>query len=49
MHWADSIGLAEIVSKIESYSESLGGKHWDLSPLLKSLAESGGQLQTHAS
>jgi 3-hydroxyacyl-CoA dehydrogenase len=47
MHWADSIGLAEIVSKIESYSESLGGKHWDLSPLLKSLAESGGQLQTH--
>jgi 3-hydroxyacyl-CoA dehydrogenase len=49
MHWADSIGLAEIVSKIESYSESLGGKHWDLSPLLKSLAESGDQLQTHAS
>ena len=49
MHWADSIGLAEIVSKIESYSESLGGKHWDLSPLLKSLAESGGQLQSHAS
>ena len=49
MHWADSIGLAEIVSKIESYSESLGGKHWDLSPLLKSLAEGGGQLQTHAS
>ena len=49
MHWADSIGLAEIASKIESYSESLGGKHWDLSPLLKSLAESGGQLQTHAS
>ena len=49
MHWADSVGLAEIVSKIESYSESLGGKHWDLSPLLKSLAESGGQLQTHAS
>lgn len=49
MHWADSIGLAEIVSKIESYSESLGGKHWDLSPLLKSLVESGGQLQTLAS
>ena len=49
MHWADSIGLSEIVSKIESYNESLGGKHWDLSPLLKSLAESGGQLQTHAS
>jgi 3-hydroxyacyl-CoA dehydrogenase len=49
MHWADSIGLGEIVSKIEGYSESLGGKHWDLSPLLKSLADSGGQLQTHAS
>ncbi|MFT6762821.1 MAG: 3-hydroxyacyl-CoA dehydrogenase, partial [Candidatus Aldehydirespiratoraceae bacterium] len=49
MHWADSVGLAEIVSKIEGYSESLGGKHWDLSPLLKQLAADGGQLQTHAS
>ncbi len=49
MHWADSVGLAEIASKIEEYSASLGGKHWDLSPLLKSLAESGGQLQTYTS
>jgi 3-hydroxyacyl-CoA dehydrogenase len=49
MHWADSVGLAEIASKIEGYSASLGGKHWDLSPLLKSLADSGGQLQTHTS
>ena len=49
MHWADSIGLAEIAVKVEEYSERLGGKHWDLSPLLKSLAESGGQLQTYAS
>ena len=48
MHWADSIGLAEIVEKIEGYSASLGGRHWELSPLLKSLAESGGQLQTYS-
>ncbi|MGB3737045.1 MAG: 3-hydroxyacyl-CoA dehydrogenase NAD-binding domain-containing protein [Ilumatobacter sp.] len=47
MHWADSVGLAEIVSKIEEYSSSLGGKHWELSPLLKQLAADGGQLQTH--
>ncbi|MEJ6721469.1 3-hydroxyacyl-CoA dehydrogenase NAD-binding domain-containing protein [uncultured Ilumatobacter sp.] len=49
MHWADSIGLAEIAAKVQEYGERLGGKHWDLSPLLKSLAESGGQLQTHTS
>jgi 3-hydroxyacyl-CoA dehydrogenase len=49
MHWADSIGLAEIVSKIQGYSDSLGGKHWELSPLLKQLAADGGQLQTHTS
>lgn len=49
MHWADSIGLAEIAAKVGEYSERLGGKHWDLSPLLKSLAESGGQLQTYTS
>jgi 3-hydroxyacyl-CoA dehydrogenase len=48
MHWADSIGLAEIVEKIEGYRASLGGRHWELSPLLKSLAESGGQLQTYS-
>jgi len=49
MHWADSIGLAEIAAKVQEYGERLGGKHWDLSPLLKSLVESGGQLQTHTS
>jgi 3-hydroxyacyl-CoA dehydrogenase len=49
MHWADSIGLAEIATKVKEYSDRLGGKHWDLSPLLKSLAESGGQLQTYTS
>ena len=49
MHWADSIGLAEIAAKVQEYGERLGGKHWDLSPLLMSLAESGGQLQTHTS
>ncbi len=47
MHWADSVGLAEIVSKIESYSSTLGGKHWELSPLLKNLAAGSGQLQTY--
>ena len=34
MFWADSIGLAEIADKITDYSESLGGRHWELSPLL---------------
>ncbi len=48
MHWADSIGLAEIVTKIEAYSSSLGGKHWELSPLLKHLAAGDGQLQTYS-
>ena len=47
MHWADSVGLAEIVTKIAEYRDALGGAHWELSPLLKSLAESGGQLQTY--
>jgi 3-hydroxyacyl-CoA dehydrogenase len=49
MHWADSVGLAEIVEKIKGYSESLGGKHWTLSPLLEQLATDGGQLQTYTS
>jgi 3-hydroxyacyl-CoA dehydrogenase len=46
MHWADSVGLPEIVDKIRHYSATLGGKHWELSPLLARLATDGGQLQT---
>jgi len=46
MHWADSVGLAEIAAKINRYAESLGGKHWEISPLLARLADEGGRLQT---
>jgi 3-hydroxyacyl-CoA dehydrogenase len=49
MFWADSVGLAEIVDKITGYSESLGGRHWELSPLLARLAAEGGKLQTYSS
>ncbi len=48
MHWADSVGLTQIVDKIRSYSAALGGKHWELSPLLERLAAEGGQLQTYS-
>ncbi len=48
MFWADSVGLAEIVEKIAGYSESLGGRHWDLSPLLARLATEGGALHQYA-
>jgi 3-hydroxyacyl-CoA dehydrogenase len=47
MHWADSVGLSSIVEKITAYGDALGGKHWQLSPLLASLADTGGQLQTY--
>jgi len=47
MHWADSVGLAEIVDKVKVYSESLGGRHWELSPLLERLAADAGKLSTY--
>ena len=46
MHWADGVGLPEIVSKIEQYGGIARGTHWELSPLLGRLAADGGQLQT---
>ncbi len=46
MFWADSIGLAEIAEKVQAYGESLGGRHWELSPLLHRLADEGGALHT---
>jgi 3-hydroxyacyl-CoA dehydrogenase len=48
MYWADSVGLAEIVDKIRAYGDALGGRHWELSPLLERLATDGGQLHTHS-
>jgi len=44
MYWADQVGLAEIADKIRGYAEALGGRHWELSPLLERLASEGGAL-----
>ncbi len=49
MHWADSVGLVEIVSKIGEYRDRLGGRHWESSTLLEKLAENGGSLQSTTS
>jgi 3-hydroxyacyl-CoA dehydrogenase len=48
MYWADSVGLAEIVAKIEAYGARLGGRHWQLSPLLQRLAGEDGTLHQYA-
>lgn len=45
MFWADSIGLPEVAEAIEGYSSQLGGSHWELSPLLRRLADEGETLQ----
>lgn len=47
MYWADSVGLAEIVDRIKDYGDRLGGRHWELSPLLERLAADGGSLAGH--
>ena len=44
MYWADQVGLKEIAAKVQHYSETLGGRHWDPSPLLARLADEGGAL-----
>jgi len=48
MYWADQVGLAEIVEKIRGYRDSLGGRHWELSPLLERLAAEGGTLHQYS-
>ncbi|MDY7100817.1 MAG: 3-hydroxyacyl-CoA dehydrogenase NAD-binding domain-containing protein [Actinomycetota bacterium] len=47
MYWADQVGLAEVADKIRGYSDSLGGRHWELSPLLARLAAEDGKLHQH--
>ncbi len=49
MYWADSVGLAKIAEKIAAYGDSLGGRHWELSPLLRRLADESGTLHTFSS
>jgi 3-hydroxyacyl-CoA dehydrogenase len=41
MFWADTIGLAEVAARIEHYSQAVGGSQWELSPLLRRLADQG--------
>ncbi|MCP5025731.1 MAG: 3-hydroxyacyl-CoA dehydrogenase [Actinomycetia bacterium] len=48
MFWADTIGLPEVVAKIEEYSAKLGGEHWELSPLLKRLADEGKKISEYS-
>ena len=48
MYWADQIGLAEIAEKITTYADTLGGRHWELSPLLERLASDGGALHQYS-
>jgi 3-hydroxyacyl-CoA dehydrogenase len=46
MFWADLVGLDEIVSTINDFSERFGSETWELSPLLAKLASEGGTLHT---
>ena len=49
MFWADTVGLSEMVAKIESYGTRLGGDHWELSPLLAKVAAGETTLHTTSS
>ena len=49
MFWADTVGLDEVVAKINEYHERLGGDHWQPSPRLAELAASGTPLHTSTS
>jgi 3-hydroxyacyl-CoA dehydrogenase len=44
MFWADEQGLASVADRVREYSDRLGGDHWRSSPLLLSLAASGGRF-----
>ncbi len=41
MFWADSVGLSEIVARMDALKEKNGGDHWEVTPLLRGLADEG--------
>ena len=46
LHWADAVGLARIVERLDHYARLRGNAHgyWSVSPLLRRLAAQGGML-----
>jgi 3-hydroxyacyl-CoA dehydrogenase len=48
MYWADSVGLAEVVDRIRHYADTLGGRHWELSPLMAGLAADDAKLHQYS-
>jgi len=44
LYWADSIGLSEVAERIRHYGDTVGGRQWELSPLLAKLADEDGKL-----
>ncbi len=48
MFWADTIGLDQVAERIRHYSSTLGGDHWEISPLLETLSSENGSLSTYA-
>ena len=49
MFWADTVGLGDIVAKIDDYHNRLGGDHGKPEPLLAQLAADGAALNTSTS
>jgi len=49
MFWADTLGLSDVVAKIDDYGRRLGGEHWNPSPRLAKLAAAGESLHTSTS
>lgn len=44
MFYADTVGLSEICARIDGFAEKLDPQYWQVSGLLRKLAESGGSL-----
>ena len=41
MFWAEGLGLDTVAAKIKAFGTTLGGDHWELSPLIERLAAEG--------
>ena len=44
MFYGDTVGLKNIITKMTKFASSLDPQYWQVSPLLKKLAASGGKL-----
>ncbi len=49
MFYADNVGLGEVCARIDGFAKTLDPQYWQVSALLRNLAQEGGSIAEYTS